>query len=52
MATLKANITQELLDSVDDPSGLEAILKRHGRSKGPLYLALAESTSELRQRLL
>jgi hypothetical protein len=51
MTTLKETITRELLDSLDDPSGLEAVLKRHSRSKGPLYLALAEATSQFSQCL-
>jgi len=45
--TIKDTIIEQLLDCADDPSGLAEVLKRHGRSKGPLYLALAEATGLL-----
>ena len=49
--TLKERISQELLDSIGDPVVLEEVLKRHSRSKGPLYLGLAQATTELCERL-
>ena len=49
--TLKQTITEELLDSVDDPVGLEEVFRQRSRSKGPFYMGLAEATSELRRRL-
>ena len=49
--TLKQTIANELLDSVDDPVGLEQIFRQHSRSKGPFYLGLADATSELWTRL-
>jgi len=45
--SIKETITKELLDRIDDPAGLEEVLKRHSRSKGPLYLAIAEATTAL-----
>lgn len=51
MTTRKETVTRELLDSVNDPSGLEAVFERHRQSKGPFYLALAEATSQIQQRL-
>ena len=52
MTTLTESITQELLDAVDDPAGLEGIIQKHARSKGPLYAALAQATSCLKERLV
>jgi len=49
--TLRETITQEFLDSVGDPGRIEGIFERFGRSKGPLYLGLAEATSRLRGQL-
>jgi len=49
--TLKERITQELLESIGDPAGLEEVLKRNSRSKGPLYLGLAQATTEIYERL-
>ena len=49
--TLKAKIIGELLGSLDDPGGPEGVLRRYGHSKGPLYSALAEATSRLRQEM-
>ncbi len=51
MTTRKETITKELLDFIDNRSELEAVFERHSRSKGPFYLALAEATSQLQQRL-
>ena len=52
MTTRKEIITNELLDFIEDPSGLEAVFERHKGSKGPLYGALAAATTQLQQRLL
>ena len=49
--TLKRTITEQLLNCVDDPGGLEEVFRRHSRSKGPLYSALAEATGQLQRRL-
>ena len=49
--TVKETITKEFLDCLHEPSGLESVFQRHSRSKGPLYSALAEATTQLRQRL-
>ena len=49
--TLREKITEELLYSIGDPAGLEDVLKRHSRSKGPLYLGLAQATTGLCERL-
>ena len=51
MATVKETIRQQLLEAASNPDGLEAVLRKHSGSKGPLYLALAEATSQLRGRL-
>jgi len=45
--SIKDTIIKELLDCADDPSGLDEVLKRHSRSKGPLYSALAAATTKL-----
>lgn len=49
--TLKETIVRELLESVDDPAGPQEILNRYSRSKGPLYLGLAEATNVLERRV-
>ena len=46
--TIKDTIVKELLDCANDPTGLEEVFKRHGRSKGPLYAALLDATTQLR----
>jgi len=51
VTTLTQTITSELLDAVDDDGALKAVLQRHSRSKGPLYHALAQATSQLHHRL-
>ena len=45
--TLKQIITEELLESVDEPARLEEVFRRYSKSKGPFYLALADATSQL-----
>ena len=45
--SLREEITQALLDSIDDPAELGKIYRRYGRSKGPFYLALAAATAAL-----
>ena len=45
--TLKETIVRELLESVDNPAGPQEILNRYSRSKGPLYIGLAEATAAL-----
>ena len=49
--TLTRTITDELLDSVGETGGLDEVLRRRSRSKGPLYAALSDATVELTQRL-
>jgi len=51
MTTLTNTITQELLDAVDNPAELDAVLKKHSHSKGPLYHAVAQATTRLQQQL-
>ena len=51
METLKETIRREILDTVHDEDRLRSVLKNRGRSKGPLYLALAEATAEMIERL-
>ena len=51
MATLTETIVEKLLDAVDDPAELQCVLQEHGHSKGPLYLALAQATTQLVERL-
>ena len=51
METRTEAIARELLNAALDPGGLPAVLRRHSRSKGPLYLALAEATAEMTSRL-
>jgi hypothetical protein len=49
--TITETIKTELLDSVENSAVLESILQQHSHSKGPLYIALAQATNELTQRL-
>ena len=44
MATLTETIAEELLDSLDDPDGIERVMIQHRGSKGPLYGGLARAT--------
>ncbi len=50
MNTLTNEITQELLDAVGNPAGLEAVFQQHSHSKGPFYHALAQATASLTER--
>lgn len=49
--TLTNQILDELVDCAADPDGLEEVLRKYVRSKGPLYSALAQATSHIRKRL-
>ena len=49
MATLTETIAEELLDSLDDPDGIERVMTQHRGSKGPLYGGLARATMWLHQ---
>ena len=49
--TLKETIVRELLESVDDPTGPQDVLNRYSKSKGPLYIGLAEATNVLERRV-
>ena len=49
--TLTRTIFEELLDSVGEPGGLDEVLRKRSRSKGPLYAALSDATMELTHRL-
>ena len=51
MATLTETIAEELLDSLDDPDGLERVMTQHRGSKGPLYGGLARATMWLHQHV-
>ena len=51
MATLTETIAGELLDSLDDPEGIERVMTQHRGSKGPLYGGLARATMWLRQHV-
>ena len=51
MATLTETIANELLDSLDDPDGLERVMTQHRGSKGPLYGGLARATMWLHQHV-
>ena len=51
MTTLTETYCHELLDAVGHPDQVEVVLKRHGHSKGPLYIALAQATTSLTERL-
>lgn len=48
--SLNEDIIQKLLYFWDDPTGLEEVFQHHRKSKGPFYLALAESTIQMRHR--
>ncbi len=49
--TLTQTITEELLNYLGEPGGIEQVLQKYSRSKGPLYSALASATVEMRQRI-
>ena len=49
--TIKQTIVDELLECGDDPTALKEVFDRYSRSKGPLYSALSEATSRVRQQL-
>mgnify|MGYP000123735584 FL=1 len=51
MATLTETIAEELLDSLDDPDGLERVMTQHRGSKGPLYGGLARATMWLHRHV-
>jgi hypothetical protein len=51
MVTITETITGKLLDGVNDPHGLQSVLQEYNHSKGPLYIALAEATSIMTQKL-
>ena len=51
MATLTETIAEELLDSLDDPDGIERVMTQHRGSKGPLYGGLARATMWLHQHV-
>jgi archaellum component FlaC len=50
--TLTQTIKQTLLDAANDPAELCAAMKKYSHSKGPLYLALAEATSVMSDKLM
>lgn len=51
MATLTEQITQELLDALDQWSPIGDVLKAHASTKGPLYNAIAAATAQMGNRL-
>jgi hypothetical protein len=51
LKTLTETIKDELLDSVENPAVLPAVLQQYSHSKGPLYIALAQATSVITQKL-
>ncbi len=51
MATLTETIAEELLDSLDDPAGIERVMVQNRGSKGPLYGGLARATMWLHRHV-
>ena len=51
MTTITETITGKLLDAIQDPVVLQAVLQEYSHNKGPLYIALAQATSVLTQKL-
>ena len=51
MTTVTQTITEKLLDAIQDPVVLQAVLKEYSHHKGPLYSALAQATSVLTHKL-
>lgn len=51
MATLTETIAEELLDSLDDPDGIDNVMTQHRGPKGPLYGGLARATMWLHQHV-
>ena len=48
--TLTEQITERLLDAVDEPGGLDAVYREFSKSRGPYYGALAAATAELQEQ--
>ena len=51
MTTLTETIANELLNSLDDPDGIERVMTQHRGSKGPLYGGLGRATMWLHQHV-
>jgi predicted nuclease with TOPRIM domain len=51
VTTLTETIAEELLDSLDDPDGIDRVMTQHRGSKGPLYGGLARATMWLHQHV-
>jgi hypothetical protein len=51
MKTLTESIFDELIGGIKDPAELPAALKKYGHSKGPLYIALAQATIAVSEKL-
>jgi outer membrane murein-binding lipoprotein Lpp len=51
MSTITETITEKLLDAIQDPVELQAVLEEYSHNKGPLYGALAQATSTLTKKL-
>ena len=51
MTTITETITGKLLDAIQDPVVLQAVLQEYSHNKGPLYSALAQATSVLTHKL-
>ncbi len=51
MTSITESIANELLDVTNDPTAIEDVLTRHRKSKGPLYIALAQATTQVRDDL-
>jgi hypothetical protein len=49
--TITETITEKLLDAIQDPVVLQSVLQQYSHNKGPLYLALAQATSIMTQKL-
>ena len=48
--TLTEQITERLLDAVEEPDGLDAVYREFSKSRGPYYQALSNATAQLQEQ--
>jgi hypothetical protein len=51
MRTLTEEIYEALIDGAKEPNGLASVLKEYSHSKGPFYIALAQASNTLTEKL-
>ena len=48
--TLTEQITEQLLDAIEEPGGLDAVYQEFSKSRGPYYQALSNATAQLQEQ--